>query len=83
MSSQMSITAVCGCPIWDFLCVPALYDAEFRGPISRPPGFFPVPCGGHGPRKAGSGSPPGGHSPASHAGTRADLYATSLLHRFT
>eukprot|EP00966_Prymnesium_polylepis_P163299 3774201-Prymnesium_polylepis.1 len=24
-----------------------------QGPIARPPGFLPAPCGGHGPRKAG------------------------------
>eukprot|EP00966_Prymnesium_polylepis_P084275 1950820-Prymnesium_polylepis.1 len=35
------------------------------GAISRPPGFLPAPCGGHGPPQR---PPPGGHSPASHAG---------------
>eukprot|EP00966_Prymnesium_polylepis_P109134 2525371-Prymnesium_polylepis.1 len=57
---------------------PAMADAPPLGPISRPPGFLPTPCGagpapgGHSPREAGSAerppAPPGGHSPASHAG---------------
>eukprot|EP00966_Prymnesium_polylepis_P043879 1016834-Prymnesium_polylepis.1 len=54
----------------------ARYDAELRGrlAISRPPGFSPAPCGGHGPREAGSASGTGSPawwayscSPASHA----------------
>eukprot|EP00966_Prymnesium_polylepis_P015515 358824-Prymnesium_polylepis.1 len=30
---------ICGCPIWDFLCVPARYDAQFRGRFLGPRGF--------------------------------------------
>eukprot|EP00966_Prymnesium_polylepis_P064234 1489069-Prymnesium_polylepis.1 len=60
---------ISGCPIWDFLCVPARYDAEFRGRFLGPRDFS-LPLAGvtaH-VRPALQGPPPGGHGPASHAG---------------
>eukprot|EP00966_Prymnesium_polylepis_P209054 4843068-Prymnesium_polylepis.1 len=44
--------------------------ADFSAPGTFSLPLAPWPCGGHGPREAGSGSgpPPGGHSPASHVG---------------
>eukprot|EP00966_Prymnesium_polylepis_P299531 6921930-Prymnesium_polylepis.1 len=68
-TSSLTLTVdVCGCPIWDFLCVPARYDGEFRGRLlaARPPGFLPAPCGGlcSWPTQARPAPrpPPGGHS---------------------
>jgi hypothetical protein len=34
---------ICGCPIWDSLCVSAPVYRPVQGPIARPPGFLPAP----------------------------------------
>jgi hypothetical protein len=49
--------SICGCPIWDFLFVPARYDMEFRGRLLGPRGFHPCPLRGSRPTQAGSTSP--------------------------
>jgi hypothetical protein len=36
---QLLVRDLCGCPIWDFLCVPARYDGEFIGRLLGPRDF--------------------------------------------
>ena len=36
IDSHERLVYVCGCPIWDFLCVPARYGAQFRGRLLGP-----------------------------------------------
>eukprot|EP00966_Prymnesium_polylepis_P021839 501835-Prymnesium_polylepis.1 len=57
VSTVDASSLICGCPIWDLLCVSAPVWRSIQGPIARPPGFLPAPHGGHGPRKAGWTSP--------------------------
>ena len=40
-----SSRVLCGCPIWDLLCVSAPVWRSVQGPIARPPGFLPAPNG--------------------------------------
>jgi len=49
-SARVLYRCICGCPIWDLLCVSAPVWRPVQGPIARPPGFLPAPCLGGGQR---------------------------------
>eukprot|EP00966_Prymnesium_polylepis_P102136 2365350-Prymnesium_polylepis.1 len=44
-STAVGSQQVCGCPICDLLCVSAPVWRRVQGPLARPPGFLPAPCG--------------------------------------
>jgi hypothetical protein len=58
----------CGCPIWDLPFVPARYGAQLRGRLLGPQGFSLPLTGVMAHARPAERPPPGGHSPASHAG---------------